>query len=680
MKFASLFITSCLSALVFLVSPLAISAQETSSTSTSVSTSTSSTGEEFLALEQLAQGVVLTANRTADDARSVAALVSIIDSDDIANSLASTIVELLAELAGVSVTSTSSPAQAQVSLRGFGENGFGRTLVLVDGVPLNSADMRGLDWLSVPLARIERIEVVRGAASSLYGNNAIGGVINIITKRATKDLSTDISLSAGSNWSHQESAHISFYKDLVGLNLVAENTGTQGWRQRSGFRSSRGGADLVLELDPSLDLRLSASVSDTAFEMPGAIDQDTFLLDPRTALNYDESGTQRSLDSKAFLTWKASDVFSFNLPVSWSYGESSEEHPAWPLFLARQTQTFDARPQASFTLGSDQVQARINTGLDLRLAGIENQGYSDLQRTLLNRSYTVFQRTLGLYLNADLTIDKVFSLAARIREDLVWHGKDTANGTSQALVYGFSLLAKPIEEIKFFARYDSLFRYPFLDERYSLLSSTVWDLRPETGFNLEAGASLYFSEVLSLDFSGYLLDLVDEIAFVSDFGPDFGSNQNIGTTRRLGIDSQLNLKPIKELELAAGYSFVDARFVGGANDGKMIPLVPSHKLSGKVTLKLPFGLSLAPKVSYVSDYYAGGDVSNGATVLKERLLLDLQARLDLELGTGNVAIVLEAKNLLDTSYASQSYLDFMGNPSYYPGDGRSLAVSVSYRY
>ena len=104
--------------------------------------------------------------------------------DDIARSGAVSAVEILETVGGVHFSGAIAGAGSeQISMRGFGENSHGRVLVLVDGNKINDPDLKGANWNAIPLSCIERIEILDGSASVLYGNYAVGGVINIITKK-----------------------------------------------------------------------------------------------------------------------------------------------------------------------------------------------------------------------------------------------------------------------------------------------------------------------------------------------------------------------------------------------------------------------------------------------------------------------------------------------------------------
>src|SRR5574337_1412872 len=140
--------------------------------------------EEAVRLEP----VVVSASRVEQRLRDVPANVTVITREDIAQSPARTVDDLLRQVPGFSLFRRSSsivthPTAQGVSLRGIGPSGVSRTLVLVDGVPLNDPFGGWVYWSKVPLESIERIEVTRGGGSGVYGNYALGGVINIVTRR-----------------------------------------------------------------------------------------------------------------------------------------------------------------------------------------------------------------------------------------------------------------------------------------------------------------------------------------------------------------------------------------------------------------------------------------------------------------------------------------------------------------
>ncbi len=133
------------------------------------------------------EGVVVTATRDTEEIRKVPANVTVVTREQIEQSNSKTVVDVLRSEGDVVVRDFYGNGKtASVDIRGFGETGPLNTLVLVDGRRVNEIDLSGVDWTQIPLDQVERIEIVRGSGSVLYGDNATGGVINIITKRPEK--------------------------------------------------------------------------------------------------------------------------------------------------------------------------------------------------------------------------------------------------------------------------------------------------------------------------------------------------------------------------------------------------------------------------------------------------------------------------------------------------------------
>jgi iron complex outermembrane receptor protein len=126
--------------------------------------------------------IVVTPSRFETGVTGITSSFSVISGDEINNDNGS-VLDILRRQAGVHVSDYyGNSAKASVDLRGFGETAQMNTLVLVDGRRVNSSDLSGVDWYQIPKEVIERIEIMKGSGSVLYGDNAAGGVINIITK------------------------------------------------------------------------------------------------------------------------------------------------------------------------------------------------------------------------------------------------------------------------------------------------------------------------------------------------------------------------------------------------------------------------------------------------------------------------------------------------------------------
>jgi vitamin B12 transporter len=138
--------------------------------------------------------VVVTATRTAQSVDATLASVTVITRDEIESSQANSLMELIqGRSVGLDVSRNGAPgSNTSIFLRGSESD---HVLVLIDGVRVASVTTGAFNWASIPAAQIERIEIVRGPNSTLYGSEAIGGVIQIFTRKAKQ---THLSLGAGS--------------------------------------------------------------------------------------------------------------------------------------------------------------------------------------------------------------------------------------------------------------------------------------------------------------------------------------------------------------------------------------------------------------------------------------------------------------------------------------------------
>ncbi|MBU0988012.1 MAG: TonB-dependent receptor plug domain-containing protein, partial [Proteobacteria bacterium] len=181
--------------------------------------------EETIKLEK----IVITATKTEKKVEDAPGSVTVIDQEDLKKQNIQTVDDALNSLSGIFVKRTKGLMDSTTSVRLRGFNGDQYTLILLDGQPLNDAYTGGLDWGTIPVGNIERIEVIRGASSALYGGNAMGGVINIITKTPEKlELETSGGYGTNDTWRYRLSAGDRFL-DRLSLHVGYEIESTDGY-------------------------------------------------------------------------------------------------------------------------------------------------------------------------------------------------------------------------------------------------------------------------------------------------------------------------------------------------------------------------------------------------------------------------------------------------------------------
>jgi len=208
-----------------------------------------SQGEEVLELPAVSEGpleeMVVTATRYPKQLDSIPANVSVITAEEISNSVARNIPDLLRTEVGLHVTDvTGNRASYTVDIRGFGETAALNTLVLVDGRRINSADLSGTDWTTMPLERVDRIEIIRGARSSvIYGDNASGGVINILTREG-QEFEAGLEVDMGSYGTLDTTGYVRGSEGEITYAFSGSRRHSDGYRDNSMSQFDSVGADL----------------------------------------------------------------------------------------------------------------------------------------------------------------------------------------------------------------------------------------------------------------------------------------------------------------------------------------------------------------------------------------------------------------------------------------------------
>jgi outer membrane receptor protein involved in Fe transport len=177
--------------------------------------------------------VTVTATRSATALANVPESVSVVTAAQIANTPAQGLDDVLRNLPGMTLNEigpdVGHPTAYNESMRGLPTTET-RMLVMVDGVPVNDPFFGYIQWNRIPLDNIERVEIVRGGGSPLWGNTAMGGVVNVITRAPQAD-ELNLSASAGSYGSYDTSLHGSYAdEDWVKLSVNAAFTGTDGYQ------------------------------------------------------------------------------------------------------------------------------------------------------------------------------------------------------------------------------------------------------------------------------------------------------------------------------------------------------------------------------------------------------------------------------------------------------------------
>lgn len=269
--------------------------------------------------QQSLKDVVVTATRVAQPLTDVVADVSLIDREAIERSGQSSLRELLAFQPGVQlVTNGGYRSSSGVFLRGAASS---QTVVLIDGVRIGSATSGGSPLENIPLDRIERIEILRGAASALYGPDAVGGVIQIFTREPTDELQRAAGVGAGTAGQRQANASLRGNSGALGYSLglsreqgtgisVVSNPAASGYNPDDDrFKTESLDAKLTAKLSKEHMLTLGLMHSESAYQFDGKPNPNPLKLTVLTTDSWSYpklDNTYVKWDAQWLPSWKSS--------------------------------------------------------------------------------------------------------------------------------------------------------------------------------------------------------------------------------------------------------------------------------------------------------------------------------------------------------------------------------------
>lgn len=606
---------------------------------------------------------------------SIAANVNVIDAATIQMSGVTSLTDLLRGQSGIQLSDNNSGTS--FAMRGFGSSGAANnTLILVDGRRLNNIDIAAPSLDAIALNQVERVEILSGSAGVLYGDQAVGGVINIITK-SPENTGGSVQVSGGSFDTYEAKADISGAMNKNWRYYLAGSY-NQGDNYREQNANETGSILGRVQYQTSTDtFFVETSYYDDRREKPGALTQVQFEQDPRQIgatgegdYNHNtttaaRSGYQHQLNSNWAL---GADIdYSDTLVSSQSYGAIGKNK--------RSLLVFSPKAVANYT--TRQGELELVTGVDI------NHGTSEFDYSYMQRSNT--QDMQSVYVQASVPLAKTLSYVvggryAHVTDDLV---DDSVYPTGidldeEATAFELGLNYRPSAEHRLYLRAEDNFRFAKVDEQ-AYTSPGVAGLKPQTGRSYEAGWDWTLtSQTLRVNL--YRLDLEDEIVFdpsaPKPIGGGFdGANVNADESTRYGasLDWDWQLTDIAQLGLE--YNYIDAEFTNGVNDGKSLSWVAEHTGRGYVSVDFAEYFQVFAEAIYTGERFVEGDNANQDEQLDSYVLGNLALNYTRDAWLAS----LRVDNVFDKDYVSASYYSAWGN-GYYSGTGRDVRFSVSYRF
>lgn len=630
-----------------------------------------------------AERIVVTATRSASDVRDVPGNPSVVTAQDIADGHYASVPEALQKKAGLFFSNyADNPSEATVNIRGFGgDNPHGKVLVLLNGRKLNRPDMYGINWAQIPMQAVKRIEVVRGPNSVLYGDHAVGGVINIITRDGSDVPQTSLQASAGSYEAYDQNAVTSGKLDGLGYVATAGHQSGDGYRDRSAYDTSSGSLRLSGDINEQLSAYAEGSIVKERHQMPGALTLAQVQQDRRKVANpADEAtGTYYTFNSgiEALLT----DELIFNLDGGIAQKKLESDMASWFSYYDYRINSHTLSPKLKVLMPVSGMDNELVVGSDLALETLHTKKFNDLGRTSLATDTKVTKEVAGGYVadTLHLTDHLLLNAGARLEENKVrakYKGAapydDEIRQTEKA--WQASLNWLPTDIVKLFAGVKRTYRYPFVDEQaiYSGFGSDAFNkgLKPETGINYETGIEFTPITNLVLQATAFCTDMKDEIAW--DWGT--GKNVNLDETTHRGVELSAGYKN-EFFALDAYYTWLQSEFTAGANKGNEIPWVPQNKLDVDLALFLTAALTFNTHMSYVGSMYPSGDNANSSSKQSDYTLFDFLLEYKLPVKTCKTTVFASVDNVFETEYNFLAY-----GWGYYPAPERTYKAGLSIKF
>ena len=558
--------------------------------------------------------VVVTGTRTEVARKNVPLTISSVSEEQIELSNESAILPILSQrIPGMFVTEkgvtgfgVANGSAGQISMRGVGGTAPNtQVLVLIDGHP----QFQGLFSHPLPDAYVssdvQKVEVIRGPASILYGSNAMAGAINIITKKQEQEgFSGNAKISYGSYNTQKYMVSGGVKKGAFSIFASVNHNRTDGHRDTSEFKIVNGYLKAGVELNENIDIMADVSIADFNSQDPGTIYNPAFfgidILRGKTSLSVKNRYEKVEGGIIAF--------YNFGDHVFTDGWESEDYHAGVSLYQG--LQLFPGN--------------RITLGLDYKtVGGIANRGAPGGADTW----HEVSDFAGYSYIQQSLFEKLILSAGLRLENNSIF-GLETI---PQA---GFSFLATENTTLK--GSYSKGFRSPSLMELYLFAPNP--ELEPERLTNYELSVSQQTNDrSLKADLAVFAIDGTNVIEVrPNDNPPPPVKRQNVGSFSNKGVELEVNWQISNQFNLASNYSYLHL--------DKPRLAAPEHKfyINGTYSKnKFRANLSLQQIAGL---YTLTGENTEKEDYTLANLMLSYQF-------TKNINFYVSGKNLLDQSYS-----------------------------
>ncbi|GFE88755.1 TonB-dependent receptor plug domain-containing protein [Steroidobacter agaridevorans] len=605
------------------------------------------------------EDVIVTANRIAQETSRVGDSVTVITAKEQRLSQKTAVSDLLALTPGVTVARNGGfGGTTTIRIRGAESH---QTMVLIDGVKLNdpssaSGEFNFADLITTDFAQIE---VLRGPQSTLWGSQAIGGVVNIVTPVPEGPLSASVSAEGGTHETaimraHAQAGGDRFAWRVSGNYLTSDGISAYsrdlGGREPDGYRNVGFTARGILHITDNVSAEIRSTWSD------GRSDYDGFV--GFNLADTPEYGTTEELTTYAGVKF---DVFDgrFENRIGFAYTDTDRKDTD-PSSTVPTTFDADGRNERWEYQGTLRITERVST-----IVGLESE-----RSELSSASPTTFDpdpapltgevQIDSAYAQVNVTPIDALSLTAGVRYD----DHDTFGGhTTTRASAAWSVTPSTILR----ASYGEGFKAPTLYQLYSLYGNL--NLDAEEAESWDAGIEQhFFDKQLVVSATYFDRDTTNMIDFVSCWGetspdclarPD-GYYDNFQQTNAHGVELAMAAHLTEQLSLTVNYTNMDAENTarGTANFGHSLPRRPDETTNAQVSYEWPVGLTTTVAVQHASRSF---DTISNAAVLDGYTLVDFRASLAV---SDSLEVYGRIENAFDEEYETVKNYGTLGRTFY----------------
>ena len=657
--------------------------------------------------------LIVTAERAESPLSLTTSSVSVLEARELRQRPARSLTDLLGTMPGLLFLDVNgigwSPQAVTRGFYGGGEAEY--VVVLKNGMPVNNLENGLVNWEQLVREPDARVEVLRGGASSLYGDAAIGAVINIVTD-ANAPPHSHLELGAGSFGA--QSTRVFIEDDT--WSAAADYGTTDGYRDHGKRTTASLSAQRNVQWGTKGGLTLSGSLNSRDAETPGPI-RSTEEGDRAQSLSFfqfdeiDEQTRRAAAQGwlalgpgrfRATLAWENRDQRVIRtLPLAAVFADTQErvvDADGWRTSLQYTEWQLPIGLAHSFTIGVDGYIGTLGSKYHQIATGDETVYQASAGgRQALNADGTASRSALAGYVHMEIRPVERVKMAMGARYDRIADSFDAVEGLSEEAQDATNTAFSP--KIGVNVRYASTarhvgnawvnasrsFKAPTLDQLYDLRALPVpfppFEVRiasplltPQEGTAFEAG--LYHLLAIGDDWqgrlsvSGYTMDMENEI----DFSFETFSNVNIGKSRHRGIESGLTVGKTGFASVFANYTLQDVTQQSGDNAGNAVKAIPKHAISAGVTAEAgAFAATLVLKS------LKGMWVDDANTVeLPDYSTVDIRLSWDFR----DWRLTADMFNAFDRDYDTTAYPDPAGSEVLFlfPSAPRALSFGAQYTF